>query len=94
MLFRRPGADFTGLNQRRRFTQLAFVVGREERFAEPRPQRIAEEIEIANPFRIRQRLMAGSLRASRLIAVTVARLSFTTESGSLLNAASSAIPAC
>jgi hypothetical protein len=49
MLFRRPGADFTGLNQRRRFTQLAFVVGREERFAEPRPQRIAEEIEIANP---------------------------------------------
>ena len=62
MLFRRPRTDFTGLNQRRGFTQLAFVVGREEGFAEPRAQRIAEEIEIANPFRIRQRLMAGSLR--------------------------------
>ena len=62
MLFRRPRTDFTGLNQRRGFTQLAFVVGREEGFAEPRAQRIAEEIEIANPFRIRQRLMAGCLR--------------------------------
>jgi hypothetical protein len=37
VLFRRPGADFTGFNQRRRFPQLAFVVGREERFAERGP---------------------------------------------------------
>ena len=61
VLFRRPGTHFRRFDQRRRLTELAFVVGGEERFAETRPQRIAEEVEIADALGIRQRLMSGGL---------------------------------
>ena len=61
VLFRRPGTHFRSFDKRRRLTELAFVVGGEERFAEARPQRIAEEIEIADAFGIRQCLVASAL---------------------------------
>ena len=61
VLFRLAGADLRGFEQRRRFPQRALVIGGQKRVAQPRPQRVAEEVEVANPFRIGQRLTAGGL---------------------------------
>ena len=61
VLFRLAGADFRGFDQCCRFPQRALVIGGQKRFAQPRPQRIAEEVEVANPFRIGQRLTACRL---------------------------------
>ena len=61
VLFRLAGADLRGFDQRCRFPQRALVIGGQKRFAKAWPQRVAEEVEVANAFRIGQRLTARGL---------------------------------